>query len=174
MKNLEEKIERIIERGFKGIKLHPDFQCFNIDDTAALEIYKRVEGKLFVLFHTGDDRYEYSRPIRLARVCDKFTDLKCIAAHFGGFKCWDEAYDVYDSKNIFMDTSSSLFELSTDKALKMIDKFGISQFFFGTDFPMWSHEKELSRVKELGLNDADFKAVLYDNFYNAVLRVINK
>lgn len=169
MENIEAEVERILMRGFKGVKLHPDFQEFNIDDEKALEIYRLCEGKLFILFHTGDARYEFSRPKRLANVCHKFPDLKCIAAHFGGYQSWDEAYEVYDSKNIYMDTSSSLFELDKERALQFVDKFGVSQFFFGTDFPMWSHKDELDRLLNLGLTESSLKAILYDNFYNAVL-----
>lgn len=170
MDGLEAEVERILERGFKGIKLHPDFQAFNIDDPKAMEIYRLVEGKLFVLFHTGDPRYDFSRPKRLANVCSKYPDLKCIAAHFGGYQAWDEAYEVYDSKNIYMDTSSSLFTLSQEKALKFIDKFGAEQFFFGTDFPMWSHIEELERFMSLELSDEVKQQILYHSFNNAVLK----
>lgn len=169
MEGLEQEIERILSMGFKGIKLHPDFQEFYIDDEKAMEIYKRVEGKLMILFHTGDARYDYSRPIRLVRVCDKFPDLKCIAAHFGGYRSWDEAYEVYDNKNIFMDTSSSLYALTPEKARKMIDKFGVKQFFFGTDFPMWSHQQELERLLNLNLKKEDLEDILYRNFEKTVL-----
>ncbi|MFZ2539423.1 MAG: amidohydrolase family protein [Oscillospiraceae bacterium] len=169
MENLDEEVERILQRGFKGIKLHPDFQQFNIDDQKAFEIYKRVQGKLAILFHTGDDRLEFSKPKRLARVSDKFPDLRCIAAHFGGYKCWDEAYEVYDSKNIFMDTSSSLFSMSREQALKFIDKFGVEQFFFGSDFPMWRHEVELKRIESLELDKVSLEKILYGNFDAAIL-----
>lgn len=169
MENLESEFERIVSRGFKGIKLHPDFQNFNIDDEKALAIYRLCEGKLFVLFHTGDARYDFSHPKRLANVASKFPDLKCIAAHFGGYQNWDDAYSVYDSKNIFMDTSSSLFELSAQKAVAFIEKFGVSQFFFGTDFPMWRHKEELARFLALGLSRADNQAILYDNFDRFVI-----
>jgi len=174
MENLEKEIERIVQRGFKGIKLHPDFQHFNIDDEKAMEIYKRIEGKLFVLFHTGDERYDFSRPNRLARVCDRFPDLKCIAAHFGGYMRWEEAYNVYDSKNIFMDTSSSLFRLSTDDALKIMQKFGIEQFFFGTDYPMWSYQAELENISKLGLDKKSLDMIMCDNFNNNVILNQNK
>lgn len=170
MEGLEAEMERIIARGFHGIKLHPDFQRFNIDDEKAMEIYRLAEGKLAILFHTGDDRYEFSRPSRLAKVGEKFPGLKCIAAHFGGYQCWDEAYEVYDNPNIYMDTSSTLFTLSPEKANRMIDKFGVSRFFFGTDYPMWSHIDELERVKKLGFSEKELKAVLYDNFVNAILK----
>lgn len=170
MENMEQELERIIKRGFKGIKLHPDFQRFDIDSEKAMKIYSLVEGKLPILFHTGDERYEYSRPIKLARVCYKFNNLKVIAAHFGGYQCWDEAYEVYDSKNIFMDTSSSLFALSREKALKMINKFSASQFLFGTDYPMWSHDIELKRLEDLKLNEEILNSILYDNFYNLIYK----
>ncbi|MEG2428961.1 MAG: amidohydrolase family protein [Oscillospiraceae bacterium] len=170
MQNLEQEVERIISRGFYGIKLHPDFQEFNIDDEKAMEIYRLIEGKMFVLIHTGDERYNFSRPKRLAKVCEKFPNLKCIAAHFGGFRQWQEAYDVYNSQNIYMDTSSSLFEMDTDMSYKMLEKFGYDHFFFGTDFPMWSHVEELKRLKALNLPQNQLDAILYDNFNNAIIK----
>lgn len=170
MIDIESEVERIISRGIKGVKLHPDFQMFNIDDQKAMEIYRLCEKKLAVLFHTGDARYDFSAPKRLANVTERFPDLKCIAAHFGGYQRWDEAYDCYKSKNIFMDTSSSLFELDNKIAFKFFEKFGIEQFFFGTDFPMWKHKEELARIIDLGLDEKSLQSILYDNFYNAILK----
>lgn len=54
--------ERIISLGLKGIKLHSDFQKFNIDDLKAFPIYEAAEGRLPILFHCGDDRYDFSHP----------------------------------------------------------------------------------------------------------------
>lgn len=169
MENMEEEVERILKRGYYGIKLHPDFQEFNIDSEKAMRMYALLEGKLAVLFHTGDARYEFSRPKRLARVCEKYPGLKCIAAHFGGFQKLDEAFDVYDNPNIYMDTSSSLFVIDKERVMKFLDKFGYERFFFGTDFPMWSHESELQRFLSLELPTEINKAILYDNFENAIL-----
>lgn len=167
--DMDKAFDEILKGGFYGIKLHPDFQHFSIDDEKAYSIYERAQGRLAILFHTGDKRYEYSNPKRLAAVCDKFPDLRCIAAHFGGYSEWDEAYDVYKSRNIFMDTSSSLFELDKAQALRFFEKFGVEQFFFGTDFPMWTHEAELSRLQSLGLSKEDMKLVLAENFKRAIL-----
>ena len=170
MEDVGAEFDRIMRRRYYGIKLHPDFQEFNIDDGRAFEIYRRAEeAGLFILFHTGDARYDYSRPSRLARVCDRFPDLKCIAAHFGGYQSWEEAYTVYDSKNIFMDTSSSLFTLPRETALRFIDKFGAEQFFWGTDFPMWKHEAELARFDALGLPERERGLILAGNFAREVL-----
>lgn len=169
MEQPEREIERILARGYYGVKLHPDFQEFNIDDPRAMEIYRLLEGRLPILFHTGDSRYEYSRPIRLARVSDRFPGLLCIAAHFGGYQRWSEAMDVYQGANIYMDTCSSLFTLPAEKALAFFDRFGTDRFFFGTDFPMWTHEGELGRFLALGLPDGAREAILAGNFERVIL-----
>ena len=52
------EIDLAVSRGMRGIKLHPDFQKFNVDDEAAEKFYRAAAGKLPILFHIGDDRYE--------------------------------------------------------------------------------------------------------------------
>ena len=52
------EIDFALENGFHGIKLHPDFQKFNIDDEVAEKFYRAASGKLPILLHMGDDRYE--------------------------------------------------------------------------------------------------------------------
>lgn len=168
--DLEETVEKIKKRGYYGIKLHPDFQEFKIDSDKALEIYRLCEGELPILFHTGDDRYDFSSPRRLARVAEKFPKLRCIAAHFGGYREWDEAFEVYSGcPEIYMDTSSSLFLLNKTEALQFIERFGADRFFFGSDFPMWDHEEEMARVLALGLDEDTLKAILSESFKKAVL-----
>ena len=62
-------IDSIVALGLKGVKLHPDFQGFPIDDPRCLEIYELCrERGLIVLIHMGDLRYDYSRPERLIPV----------------------------------------------------------------------------------------------------------
>ncbi|MEG1028376.1 MAG: amidohydrolase family protein, partial [Oscillospiraceae bacterium] len=169
MINIDKEVERIIEMGFKGIKLHPDFQQFNIDDSKAEKIYSLCQGSLAILFHTGDNRYSFSQPSRLSKVAKKFPNLLCIAAHFGGFCAWEEAYDVYDSDNIYMDTSSSLFQMSNDMAYRFFEKFTHKKFFWGSDFPMWTHKEELDRFLKLKLSNKVNQDILYNNFANCFL-----
>lgn len=69
---IEAETERIISLGLKGIKLHPDFQQFNIDDEHAFPIYEAAEGRLLILFHVGDNRYDFSSPKRLYNVMKRF------------------------------------------------------------------------------------------------------
>lgn len=160
--DMEKEVAWAIEKGFKGIKLHPDFQKFKIDDENVFKIYEVAEGKLPILFHTGDKRYDYSSPERLVSVANKFPDLKVIGAHFGGYSCWD-VIDVYKKakyNNVFFDTSSSLFFLSKERAKQMIYEFGVDKFFFGTDYPMWDAKEELKRFMDLDLTDEEREKIL--------------
>ena len=116
------------------------------------------------MFHTGDDRYEYSAPGKLARACDQVPELVCIAAHFGGYRRWEEAHAYLKRQNVHFDTSSSLFCLPKEEALGMIAFFGEDQFLFGSDFPMWDHKEELARFLSLGLAQETRDKILYKNF----------
>ena len=47
---------------------------------------------------------------------------------------------------------------------KFFDKFGIENFFWGTDFPSQDHEIELNRFLELGLSEEQNRMLLGVNF----------
>ena len=163
MQDAVSEINRIISIGLCGIKLHPDFQLFNVDDPKMMPIYEQLAGKLPVLIHAGDERYEYSLPERIANVTRNFPKLTVIAAHFGGYCRWQET-DCYDGlDNVYFDTSSSLFKIGYDRAKVLLHKFGVEKFLFGVDFPMWDHKEEMERYQKLGLNDLENEMILYKN-----------
>ena len=163
--NMDDEINKIIDNGLRGIKLHPDFQRFNIDDKKAYEIYDKIQGKLPVLIHMGDDRYEFSRPYRLAKVMQDFKDLEVFAAHFGGYCCWEEAVECLTNfENIYFDTSSTMGFVGAKYSKKLIANFDFDKLMFGSDYPMWDHKEELNRFFELGLSDEDNKKILSVNF----------
>lgn len=151
------------ENSLIGIKLHPDFQQINIDDERLFKIYERAEGVLPILFHTGDPRFDYSSPLRLAKVAKLYPRLKCIAAHMGGYEKW-HLIDCYkETPNVYFDTSSALFKIPPDKATEMIRDFGAERFFYGSDFPMWNMAKELERFNALDLNDSERALIMSEN-----------
>lgn len=166
MERPDEEIDRILQLGLHGVKLHPDFQKFNIDDPAALPIYRRLAREnLPVLFHTGDARYDFSAPARLRHVLDEVDDLTAIAAHFGGYRRWKEAHRVLlHHPNVYFDTSSSLFVLPPDEAADLLRDYGAERCMFGTDFPMWNPAEELERFMKMPLNEAERRQVLSKTF----------
>lgn len=163
--NIEDETKRIKELGLVGIKLHPDFQQFFVDDFHAFPIYRSIiNNNLILLCHLGDDKRPYTQPRRMASVLDQFPDLKLIAAHFGGYRVWDEALYAYKPGSCKFDISSSLQFIDKTMVFKFFDRYGIDNFFWGTDFPMWDHETELKRFFDLGLSEEQNRKILYDNF----------
>lgn len=163
------ELERIKTLNLKGIKLHADFQRFDIDDPRAENIYRNVDETLPILFHAGDNRFDYSSPERLAKMAKKYSKITCIAAHFGGYCRWSDI-DVYDGlDNVYFDTSSSLFKLPDLMAKDILKHLGIEKFMFGCDFPMWTHKEELERFLKLGLTSQQNEDILYNN----AIRILN-
>ena len=158
---IEEEVELALSRGMKGVKLHPDFQKFNIDD--AENIYRVTAGKLPVLLHMGDKRYDFSSPERLRKMAEKYPEQTFIGAHFGGYSVWDKVECLKDLPNVYFDTSSSLWFLDKAKAADLIHRFGHERYFFGTDFPMWRHDEELKRFLALDLTEEEREDILYNN-----------
>lgn len=158
-----EEIERIEKLGLKGIKIHPDIQKFNMDDPKIMEIYDFIAGKLPILIHCGDYRYDYSHPRRLARVLDNFPNLTVIGAHFGGWSIFDLAVEYLKDRNCYLDTSSSIKFLGLKRAKELIRIYGADRIVFGTDFPMWSTKDELEYFYNMGLRDDELELILYKN-----------
>ena len=163
MENPAEEIERLIGLGLKGIKLHPDMQRFNIDDKPMMDIYAALEGRLPVIFHTGDYRYSFSHPSRLARVLDNFRGLTAVAAHFGGWSLFDIAMDQLQGYSCYFDISSSLPFLGKRRALELIRSYGAERILFGSDYPMWNPAACLKEFLELNLSDSEREKILSQN-----------
>lgn len=170
--NISEELERIKAGGLKGIKLHPDFQHFLLDDEKAINMFRIIaDHDLPVLVHTGDHRYPYSQPERMARVLDAVPNLKAICAHLGGWSVWSDAWKVLAGRdNVWIDTCSSLYAVEPEEAVEIIRKYGVDHTFFGTDFPMWDSWEELNdRFLKLPLTDEEREKILHINaeqFFN--------
>lgn len=161
--NIPSEVDRVIEAGLKGIKIHPDFQKFLLDEDKAMPLYEAIEGRLPLLVHTGDYRYEYSKPERMARVMDKFPKLEVIGAHFGGWSEWDDAARILADRGIYVDCSSSLYALTPERAAELIHIYGADHVFFGSDYPMWNPGEELKKFNKIALTDEERELILHKN-----------
>ena len=54
--------------------------------------------------------------------------------------------------------------MSKERAVDLIRKYGVENCFFGSDFPMWSHEEELERFLLLGFCEKENRMILAENF----------
>lgn len=157
-------VEEIIRLGLKGVKLHPDIQKLKIDDYRMLKLYELCEGRLPILIHTGDKRYDFSNPNRMMPILDIYNNLTVIGAHFGGWSIWEEATEKLSKyKNFYVDCSSSLYALTPEKAKELMQAYGTNRVLFGTDYPMWKPKEEIERFLQIELTEKEREDILYNN-----------
>ncbi len=161
---VEDDIEELIGLGLKGVKMHPDFQKFRIDEEKCDVIYRLCEGRLPILLHTGDTRYDFSNPERMKPVLEKYPNLTVIGAHFGGWSCWHKAAEMLSKyPNFYVDCSSTFGWLEPDDVRGLIEVYGADKVLFGVDYPMWTHEVEFDKFMQMGLTREDREKILYKN-----------
>lgn len=159
MENIEEETQRILTMGLKGIKMHPDTQAFAIDDPRLFPMYDSIQGKIPMILHMGDHRYDYSQPARLRRVMEQFPRLRVIAAHFGGYSMYEEACEQLRDKDCIFDVSSSLMFMPKGEAEKYIKLYGPERMAYGTDYPLWDPVTEVQRFLRLDLTSDQFDQI---------------
>ena len=161
MENPADEVERITAQGLSGVKLHPDFQTFSIDDPRLFPMYEAMQGKYPVLYHMGDVRYDYSHPERLKRVLELFPNLQTIAAHFGGYSMYETAVEILKDTTCIFDVSSSIMFFEPGQAERYIGIYGAERMAFGSDYPLWDPVTEVKRFLQLDLTDDQFEQIAH-------------
>ena len=162
-----EELERIKHLGLKGIKLHPDYQGFSVDDQKMKPIYKKIsELGLITIFHAGQD-YGFpppygATPEKMEKALSWF-DSPVIAAHFGGVGCGQEVLDRLCGKDIYFDTSFAYGTMPKYYAQKIIDTHGADKILFGTDSPWHTAEMEMKLLHSLEISHGDFEKITHKN-----------
>lgn len=159
----EAEIARAEAMGLRGIKLHPDTQQVDMDDPRLMRIYEIAEGRLPMVIHCGDYRYDYSHPRRMKRILQAFPNLVVDAAHFGGWSVFDLALEYLKDADCFFDMSSSLAMLGGERTKELCRIYGCDRILFGSDYPMWSPAEEFEIFTNLGFTESELEDMLYNN-----------
>lgn len=163
-----DELERIKSLGLKGIKLHPDYQNFYIDDERYFPLYRRIgELGLITSFHAGQDMgcFEpvHCTPEKLARILPLFGGTPVIAAHMGSNYMWHDVEKYLVGKDIYFDTAYTYGNMPPEHAKRIVAAHGADKILLGSDLP-WSHTKdEMKYIASWGLSDADMKKVIGEN-----------
>lgn len=163
-----ERVQEIADAGFKGVKLHPYHQQFDLDEERVFPIYEAAQARgLLILCHTGFDMaYPRDRkcdPIKIVRVLERFPELKLITTHLGAWEDWEEARRLLFGKPIYIETAFSLHMLSPEEAREMLLSHPREYLLFGTDSPWADQSTAVREVQALGLDPELQDAILYSN-----------
>ena len=165
--NATEELERIKDLGLYGVKLHPEYQGFFVDDEKMKPIYKKLsELELPVIFHSGKDPgfpFPYHcTPERLANAL-KWLDTPVIAAHWGALQLDEAVIDKLCGLPVYLDTSQGYGIISRYSALRIIETHGTHKLLFASDAPWGTPEEELRFLNTLGLSDGERSDILWNN-----------
>ena len=163
-----EHIRMIQAEGFLGIKLHPYYQQFYLDEPRMEPIYECMrECGLMVFCHTGFDiafpRERRADPERICKVVAKFPGLKFIATHMGAWENWDEVERWLIGKPVLLETSFSISYCGAACARRLLMAHPTDFILFGTDSPWASQADEIERVNALELPADRQQKLFYDN-----------
>ena len=166
----EEHLELIKSLGFRGIKIHPDYQGTYFDDEKYIRILacaKRLG--LITVTHAGIDGAFPGEPIkctptRVLRALDKLGGYdRLVLAHLGGGKVEDEVYSLLAGENIYFDTSYILTLAERSHLYRIIERHGEDKILFATDSPWSEATRDLKVIRSLGLSKSQEEKILSKN-----------
>ncbi len=162
--NWERELVRLETAGIKGLKFHPDFQGFRLDDPVLYPLFEAIGNRFALMFHVGDrlpPDLNPSSPAKLAKIRRDFPKLTIIAAHFGGYLHWDQALEVLAGTDVYLDTSSSLPFMPRDLMRGLLRKHPRERLLFGSDYPLFDPLDEIRLLEtNAGLREEEIEAVL--------------
>jgi len=163
-----DEIKRIRGMGFRGVKLHPEYQEFWVDDEQWRPLYRALgTSGLATLFHAGVDiglpAHVRGTPERFKRALPWFEGGDVILGHYGGHHCLDEVEKHLTGENVYFDTSFSQHEIPPERQVALIRAHGAGRVVFGTDSPWDDQAAMLAAFRRLPLTESELAAVLGGN-----------
>ena len=163
-----EHVHQIAEAGLKGVKMHPYYQNFYMDDPKLDPLYEAIQDEgLLLTMHTGYDfAFEWidrASPAQILTVIKKFPDLKLITTHLGAWQQWDAVEELLIGKPIYMDTSFAVKYLNQKQLTRMLLAHPEDYILFGTDSPWTDQAVEIEGLAKLGLPETLLDKIFYRN-----------
>jgi len=168
-----EELYRIKELGLKGIKLHPEYQDFFVDDPKLAPVYETAAKLgLIVTFHSGVD-IQYFDPVhctpqRLKEVLPIFKSNggKVVAAHMGGYMMWYDVEKYLVGTDVYFDTAYLYSRMPNMHAKRIIENHGADKILFGSDLPWSGVHLEKRFIESMDLSDRDNDNIMFKNAQN--------
>jgi predicted TIM-barrel fold metal-dependent hydrolase len=166
-------LQEMVERGARGVKLHPVAQRFLPDDPRIHPVYRAcVELGLAVLAHSGPSRTgeRYAEPVAFGPVLERFPDLTLILAHLGG-ATWRQVPGLArEFPQVAFDLSEVIHWTGAPNApsehelAALVREVGADRVLLGSDFPWYDPDSTRDRVLSLpGLSLEEKEAILGAN-----------
>lgn len=189
---VRDQVKRVHDLGFRGLKLHPNVQEFDILSPAALEACGAAERHgLFVTFHSGvhASRLANYRVVKFDEVAERFPNLRFSLEHMGGYSFFNEALAVIVNRipfppvpgrrcmvyggltSVFTPQFCRFWYMTRDRLVEAVAQATPDQLIFGLDFPYNQEENTMAglrTLRDLGLPEEDLAKILGGNLREAL------
>lgn len=162
-------LRELKDRGFKGVKFHPEFQNFKLDDSRVQVIWREMSALgLIAYFHAGGDR-SFGPPFKteprdFANLAAAFPLLRIVAAHMGGYQMWYASEtDLCGRANLYLDSSWMLALCDPKQCVRMIRRHGAEKILFATDAPWREPIDDVRAFLDLPLTEDERELILHGN-----------
>lgn len=155
---LSEHLREIKRLGFKGIKIHPDYQDTFFDSVECISLLGLAkELDLITVTHAGFDPAYEGQPIkctpeRVVRALERIGGYpRLVLAHMGGNELFLESLELLAGKDVYIDTSFVLPAMGRETFIKFLEKHSEDRILFATDSPWRSIREEVERIRSFDI-----------------------
>lgn len=164
----KKELKTLSELGFRGVKIHPDYQGVYFDDIRYMRIIEYAsELGMVVITHAGIDigfpEAVRCTPKRALAVLREVKPEKLVLAHCGGWRLWDEVIEILAGEPVYMDTAYSMGHISEELFVKLCRTHGAEKMLFATDCPWGNPKKDLETFLTMPLSKEEQELILHRN-----------
>tara|TARA_Y100000780_G_scaffold232562_1_gene266330 strand:- start:38932 stop:39711 length:780 start_codon:yes stop_codon:yes gene_type:complete len=164
--DLEKEFSLIKKLGFKAVKLHPRFSCFNMNIDTLKNIFQsslnyNLPVLLCTYFYTSVDKIIKQDPFYiLTEALSHVPNCKCVLVHGGGVEVLKYAELVRFNPNLLLDLSLTIMKYtgsSIDHDISFLLNHFDRRICIGTDFPEYSHRELFNKLESLSTGISEDK-----------------
>lgn len=164
----KKELKTLSDAGFRGIKLHPDYQGVYFDDIRYMRIIEYAsELGMIIITHAGVDigfpDTVRCTPKRALKVIREIKPEKLVLAHCGGWSLWEEVIDTLVGEPVYMDTAYSMGHISEEHFVTLCRAHGTERMLFATDCPWGNPKRDLEVFLSMPLTDTEQEQILHLN-----------
>ncbi len=177
----EDQVKEIGQLGFRGVKLHPAFQHFDMLGPWAMRAYASIERLgLIADFHVGvhGHRLRENNPLDLDEIAQLFPSLRMVYEHVGGWHFYRQVLAVIGNHKhpdgrlyagiatVFDRAEGCPWYLGPEGVEDCRWQIGAEQLIYGLDFPynqLSQVQKDLEIIRGLGWPTGEVDALLGGN-----------
>ena len=166
--DIDTVIDFLVRHRIPGVKFHPEFQDFYIDDPRYFSLYEALSAAgIITVFHAGKDPGPFTSdhvlPPAIKKISADFPHLRLIAAHMGGWQVWRQSYEELCGAPVYFDTSAIYGLLDRTLFMRMVHKHGSERILFGSDSPWFDQGIAVKWIEGLPLGDHEKEMIFHGN-----------